>query len=159
MRVVTDDPTYNDEPLLVPVQLVCSAPRLTLQAPFITIDAAPSDTDAPGTSRAMVRSGRAAEVSVTGGVLLFNEGDDVLQLSKFLCNSQHARVGVAKAAEPDCPLRRPLAFVAVGSAWGRLVVLAGRRSDSQAARATGRRRTARHGREHARVPCLDVLVS
>ena len=56
----------------------------------------------------MVRSGSAAEVSVTGGVLLFNEGDDVLQLSKFLCNSQHARVGVAKAAEPDCPLALPL---------------------------------------------------
>ena len=86
----------------VPVQLITSAPKLRLQSADIRIDTAPT-TDVVDVMRP-VRLGSDATASVTGATLLFNDGDDVLQLSKFLTNSQGARVGVARAADQEMKL-------------------------------------------------------
>lgn len=112
VRVFTDDPTRTEGPMEVPVQLITSAPKLRLQSDDIRIDTAPM---LGGTGMARpVRQGSNATASVTGATLLFNDGDDVLQLSKFLSNSQGARVGVARAAEPERNLPLPV-FLHPGS--------------------------------------------
>ena len=103
VRVFTDDPSRTEEgPMEVPVQLITSAPKLRLQSDAIRIDMAPLD------KTCSVRLGSDAAASVTGATLLFNDGNDVLQLSQLLSNSQAARVGVARASEPERNLPLPV---------------------------------------------------
>ena len=103
VRIFTDDPTRTEEgPMEVPVQLIASAPKLRLQSDAIRIDTAPLD------KTCSVQLSKDAAASVTGATLLFNDGNDVLQLSQFLSNSQAARVGVARASEPECSLPLPV---------------------------------------------------
>ncbi len=114
IRVFTDDPTRTEGPMAVPVQLITSAPKLRLQSDDIRIDTAPTLDAIESDVMRPVWLGSDATASVTGATLLFNDGDDVLQLSKFLSNSQGARVGVARAAEPGRNLPLPV-FLHPGS--------------------------------------------